>query len=69
MTTFAALLYALGAIHLLVGVPAMLAPGIVWDRLPDRYADAVGDPEDWRQFGTALTIVGGAAVGLGGILG
>jgi hypothetical protein len=62
-------LVVVGLGHLLFGVPAMLAPGVVHGRLPERYADAVGDPDEWRQFGTALTIVGLAAVGIASLVG
>jgi hypothetical protein len=51
-------LLALGAVHLAAGVPTLLAPGFVRSRLPDRYAEAVGDRREWRGFGAGVTSVG-----------
>ncbi|MDH5021252.1 hypothetical protein [Halobacterium rubrum] len=52
------LLYALGALHLVTGVPTLLAPGVVRVRLPRRYAEAVGDRREWRGFGAGVTSIG-----------
>lgn len=58
MSVLSTLLYALAAAHLLFGIPALFAPGVVRDVLPPRYADAVGDEREWRGFGAGVTSVG-----------
>jgi dipeptide/tripeptide permease len=51
-------LIALGAVHLAAGIPTLLAPGIVRARLPQRYAEAVGDRRAWRGFGAGVLSIG-----------
>ena len=60
MSLLSTALFAVGAAHLLVGVPALLAPGFVRERLPARYADAIGDRREWRGFGAGVTGAGGS---------
>jgi hypothetical protein len=60
MSPLSAALFILGTAHLLVGVPALLAPGFVRSRLPPRYADAIGDRGEWRGFGAGVTGAGGS---------
>ena len=58
MSLLSTALFVVGAAHLLVGVFALLAPGLVCDRLPPRYADAVGGRREWRGFGAGVTSIG-----------
>lgn len=60
MSQLSTALSMVGAAHLLIGVPALLAPGFVRRRLPPRYADAVGDRREWRGFGAGVTGAGGS---------
>ncbi|MGB9965821.1 hypothetical protein [Halobacterium hubeiense] len=58
MALLSAVLVVLGAVHLVAGVPPLLAPGFVRARLPARYAEAVGDRRAWRGFGAGVTSIG-----------
>ncbi|SEV89904.1 hypothetical protein [Halobacterium jilantaiense] len=58
-------LIAVGAVHLAAGLPALLAPEFVCSRLPQRYAEAVGDRREWRGFGAGVTSVGISLVTIG----
>ncbi|AHG05287.1 hypothetical protein HALDL1_10545 [Halobacterium sp. DL1] len=69
MSTLSLLLYVLAALHLLIGAPAMLAPGFVRTRLPPRYAEAVGERRQWRGFGMGVTSVGISLLLIAGALG
>lgn len=60
MSTLSTFLFALGAIHLLAGVPPLLAPNLVRHALPARYSNAVGDRREWRGFGAGLVGIGGS---------
>ncbi|WP_232688658.1 hypothetical protein [Halobacterium zhouii] len=60
MSLLSTLLFVLGGAHLFVGVPSLLVPGFVRERLPTRYADAVGDRREWRRFGAGVTGIGGS---------
>jgi hypothetical protein len=65
MALLSTALVALGAVHLAAGVPLLLAPGFVRARLPERYAEAVGDRRAWRGFGAGVTSVGISLVTIG----
>lgn len=65
MSVLQTVLYALGALHLVTGVPTLLAPGVVRARLPGRYAEAVGDRREWRGFGAGVTSIGISLVTIG----
>ena len=69
MSPLSLLLYGLAALHLAIGVPALLAPGFVRARLPPRYADAVGERREWRGFGAGTTGVGGSLLVIASALG
>jgi hypothetical protein len=60
MSLLPAVLAVVGCAHLLVGVPALLAPEHVRTFLPPRYAEAVGDRNEWRGFGAGATGIGGS---------
>ena len=60
MSLLSTVLFVVGALHLLVGVPPLLAPGYVREHVPTRYAEAVGDRRAWRGFGAGVTGAGGS---------
>ena len=60
MSLLSSVLFVVAALHLLVGLPALLAPGFVREVVPVRYAEAVGDRQAWRGFGAGVTGVGGS---------
>jgi len=65
MSLLSTALLAVGGIHLAAGLPALLAPGVVRSRLPERYAEAVGGRREWRGFGMGVTSVGISLVTVG----
>jgi len=54
VSLLATALSVVGAVHLLTGVRALVAPGFVREVLPARYADAVGGRDEWRGFGAGV---------------
>jgi len=58
MSLLSTALYVVGVVHVVAGVVALHAPGFVRERLPPRYADAVGGRREWRGFGAGVTSIG-----------
>ena len=58
MSLLSTVLFVIGAVHLLLGVPALLTPEHVRRLVAPRYAQAVGGRREWRGFGAGLTSIG-----------
>lgn len=58
MSLLSTVLVVVSGVHLVAGVPVLLAPGYVHQSLPRRYATAVGDRRAWRGFGAGMVGIG-----------